>query len=119
MSEPLVQATTRTGIGSESALSALFTSVQIPLGTLRFLPDLAMKHCPTRGRLMHDGEGTVLTTDAERTSAPPAGASSPRGDFCARAPNARGPATPGRVSTDHDECGGRVVQGEQEISKNL
>ncbi len=25
-----------------------------------------LEHCPTRGCLMHDGEGTVLTTDAER-----------------------------------------------------
>jgi len=25
-----------------------------------------LEHCPTRGCLMHDGEGTVLTTDGER-----------------------------------------------------
>jgi len=25
-----------------------------------------LEHCPTRGCLMHEGEGTVLTTDAER-----------------------------------------------------
>jgi archaemetzincin len=25
-----------------------------------------LEHCPTRGCLMHDGEGTVLTTDTER-----------------------------------------------------